>query len=292
MPVAAYTDWPDGKRHSIPYAQHLANMRAAAGNPLTLPKPPAGTYDPSLDYNSQAANRGLLQTTNDAQTQFEQGQQDYGLGLGDLNAGRDRLYENFNTQTADLGHQYSILGHQQAQAAAQHGITSAGLLGKSAAIRSANQTHDQGALNVDLKRGLEDIGRQRTTLDLTNARTFGGFNGQTILNPLTGQPEVGSLLTGVQRATTENSAYQTGLLGQMASQAQANGYISPLLSPNGAKYGYAGSTPLNAQQYNAGIGLESLLRNGARQNGMTYEAFARQQGIDPVTLKRIGPGFS
>jgi hypothetical protein len=68
-------------------------------------------------------------------------------------------------------------------------------------------------------------------LDVANSRQFGGFNGNNIINPLTGKLEAGSLLTGTQRAATENDAYQGGILGQKVQQAQQGGYISPLLDP-------------------------------------------------------------
>jgi hypothetical protein len=217
----------------------------------TLPDPPVGTYDPVIDYNAGAAQRGYNQTFNDAQTLFEQGQEDYGLGVKDLTRGRDRnlfdldtsqtrLGQDYGFQTSELGRQFGILGRQQAEGAAQRGVTSAGLLGKSAQVRSENQGREQGQLDLQRDRGLQDIGTQRTRtgedfdrgklgLDLGNARQFGGFNGQAINNPLTGTPYFGSLLTGVTRAGAENNAYQTAAAGQRAEGAKAMGYISPLL---------------------------------------------------------------
>ena len=223
--------------------------------PSTLPPPPPGTYDRSLDYLKGAANRGYEQFGNDAQTQFEHGQQLYGLDLGDLTRGRDRTLadiatgrtrenENYNVATQDLGRQYTILGHQQAQSARQHGIRSAGLLGISQQRRAANQTHDQSAIDLAHTRTLgdlttnetranEDFTNSKQRLDLGNAYQFGGFNGQEIVNPLTGQPEVGSLTTSLTRAGIENNAYQQGLLGQMIDQAKANGYVAPGPGPAG-----------------------------------------------------------
>lgn len=303
----AFTDWPDGKKHSISYAQHLQNMRASGGNPLTLPPPPVGTYDPAIDYNASAANRGFTQTGNDAQTAFEQGQQNYGLDLGDLTQGRDytlgdlltghtREGEDYTRATGDLTRQYGILGHQQAQGAAKQGVTSEGLLAQSQAVRAANQGRDQGVLDTQHARAGEDyttnVGRTntafdqgKTRLDLGNARTFGGFNGQTIVNPLTGQPEIGSLLTQLTRAGGENTEYQSFAGGQRAQQAAAGGFVSPLL--NTIPGGYIGKTPLTGQQYQGGLLLESMLRASAKQQGKPYEEVARGAGYDPVTLKRL-----
>jgi hypothetical protein len=282
-------------------------MRAKAGSPLTLPAPPVGTYDPAIDYNADASNRGFGQLQNDAQTRFEQGQQDYGLGLGELTQGRDynladigtgekRLGEDYGFRSSENTRQYGILGRQQAEGAAQRGVTSAGLLGKSAAVRGANQTREQGQIDLSRDRGMEDFGTQRTRtntafdqgktrLDLGNAREFGGFNGQTILNPLTGKPEFGSLITGVTRAGTENTAFQAAAGGQRAGQAAASEYSSPLLKPIG---GIAiGGTPLTGQQYQNGLLMEAMVRGSAKQQGKTVEEVARAVGVDPVTFQKI-----
>jgi hypothetical protein len=65
-----------------------------------LGPPPVGTYDSALDYNASSANTGLKQLQNDANTAYEQGQQDYGLNLGDLTRGRDNsLAEDLGTRT-------------------------------------------------------------------------------------------------------------------------------------------------------------------------------------------------
>jgi hypothetical protein len=269
--------WADGTWHSKPQSTGPAKGLPAGPLPNILPDPPVGTYDPAIDYNAGAANRGYSQTLNDAQTAFEQGQQDYGLGLGDLTMGRDRtladlltgrdrgladlltgetrLNQDYGDQTRDRMRQFGILARQQAEGAAQRGITSAGLLAKSGAARNANAQLAQAQIDKGYQRGAQDIGTQRTRvgedytrgttrtgedftrgklgLDLGNARTFGGFNGQTILNPLTGQPEFGSLLTGVTRAGGENTAFQTAASQQRAAGAQSMGYVSPLLQPSG-----------------------------------------------------------
>jgi hypothetical protein len=217
----------------------------------TLPPPPQGTYDPIIDYNAQAAQRGYDQQFNDAQTLFEQGQEDYGLGVKDLNTGRDNAFtdlmtgrvrgdQDYQFQTSELGRGYGILGRQQAEGAAQRGVTSAGLLGKSAQVRGANQQREQGQLDLFNTRRLEDYNtnsgrvvqqhdRGLLGLNLANARQFGGFNGQAINNPLTGQPYFGSLLTGVTRAGAENTAYQGAAGQQRIEQARAGGFVSPLL---------------------------------------------------------------
>jgi hypothetical protein len=274
--------------------------------PAVLGAPPVGTYDPIIDYNAGAAQRGFNNTSNDAQTTFEQGKENYGIGLGDITRGRDRslfdlgtsetrLNQDYGFQTSELGRNYGILGRQQAEGAAQRGVTSAGLLGKSAAVRSENQGREQGQLDLGHNRGLEDIGTQRTRvgedftrdklgLDLGNARTFGGFNGEVINNPLTGAPQIGSLLTGVTRAGVENNAYQTAADQQRIGGAQSMGYVSPLLQS--AHVGINGQM-LNQGQVNQGVLVEGMIRDIAKREGRTVEDVARGVGIDPKTWQKI-----
>lgn len=280
--MPTYRDWPDGKAHSIPYAQHLINMRAKAGNPMTLPRPPVGSYDSAIDYNARAAQRGYDQTFNDAQTLFERGQQDYDLQLGDLTTSRDRMLgdlqtnenrlgEDYGFRTGENTRQYGILGRRQAEGAAQRGITSAGLLAKSNAVRGENQQRDQGQIDLWRNRGMEDIATQRrrtgddftrakTGLDLGRAREFGGFGGNTILNPLTGAPEFGSLLTSLTRAGNENTFYQGEMDNQRAQSAAARGYVSPL-TRNQQKGGTVaiGGTPVTPQMWQNGLLLQAML---------------------------------
>jgi hypothetical protein len=263
-----------------------------------LPPPPAGTYDPAIDYNAQAAQRGYENQREDAATLYQQGQEDYGLDLGDLTRSRDytladlltgrnrnitdlatskaRTLQDFDTSYRDVDRQYGILGRQQAESAAQHGITSQGLLHKSAKVRSDNKQLDQDQLTRSKNRAVEDIetnagrveqdygtntGRAntafdlgKTRLDLGLSRTFGGYGGNTILNPITGQPAVGSLLTSLARAGTENTLYQSFSDRQRAQQAADNGYLPP------------GSLPRSPQSERQRV-LDFLARNKAPHKG-------------------------
>lgn len=171
----------------------------------TLPPPPPGTYDPSIDYESGAANRGAQYQQDDAATQFETGTEQHNASLADL-----------LRQSQDVQHNYTVLGHQQADAAAAHGITSAGLLALSADKRATNQAHD-----------LVPIQAATDAENANYAHTFGGYNGQTMTDPYTGQSVVGSLVTSLGRSGIENTAYQTGLSGQKTYEAQQGGYVAP-----------------------------------------------------------------
>lgn len=211
----ALYDWKDGlgRVHSIPLAQHQANQRAKnpapakgqPGQPGVLPPPPVGTYDPAIDYNAGASQRGYGNTQDDAATAYETGTEDHNVNLAGL-----------LRQHNDVLHNYQVLGNQQAGAARQHGITSAGLLQLSADKRAANQAHD-----------LVPIDAATTAENANYARTFGGYGGHEILDPYTGKPVFGSLLTSLTRAGTENNAFQTASAGQRAFGAAANNYVPP-----------------------------------------------------------------
>jgi len=179
-------------------------------NPLGLPLPPQGTYDPALDYNSQASSLGLQQTRDDAATAFEQGQEDYGLNTQNLLTQR-------NNQIEDIKRNYNVLGHQQADHAAQQGITSQGLLALSAQKRMGNENFEAGRVD-------QGYNQQKQQLDLNYARQFGGYGGNVINDPLTQQPVFGLLATQVARAGDADSKYQHAIDAQKIYGAQQNGY--------------------------------------------------------------------
>lgn len=257
----AWTDPRTGQRYwgdeagRMMVAYHTGTLGPQKGLPGTpgLPPPPVGTYDPTIDYNAGASQRGFENQRDDASTAYSQGKEDYGLDLGDITRNRDRTNENLSTQkfrlnedyataTKELGRQFGILGRQQGERAAQQGVTSAGLLAKSAGVRGENQQREQAGLDRTRMRGLVDINTEwnrnnenfdqaKTRLDLGFGRVFGGFQGNQWNNPLTGQPMVGSLLTGTTRAGTENTQFQTFSGQQRAQQAADNGYIAPGILP-------------------------------------------------------------
>jgi hypothetical protein len=238
--------WADGSWHSKP--QRTGPAKGING-PLPLPPPPPGTYDPAIDYNAGASQRGYENQRDDGATMYSQGKEDYGLDVGDLTRGRDysladlltgqkRLDADYGENQKEVSRQFGILGRQQGERAAQQGIQSQGLLSKSAQVRGENEGREQYALTKDWTRSTEDIGTARnrtnetfdqgkTRLDLGFGRQFGGYGGNTFNNPLTGQPMVGSLLTNQTRSGTENNAFQTFSGQQRSMQAADNGYIAP-----------------------------------------------------------------
>lgn len=255
--------WADGSWHSVPQTR----PGPAKGNPSQpglLPPPPVGTYDPAIDYNAGASQRGYGNTQDDAATAYEQGQEDYGVASRNLEGNWDRAVADLNQQIGDVQRQYGILGHQQAGQAAQHGITSAGLLQLSAQKRAANQAHDIAPLQQGINRANQDYLANKQSLDLTNARTFGGYGGNTLLDPVTNQPVFGTLQTNLTRTGVENEKFQTASAAQRVFQAAANNYVAPPPPPPPP---VGGHTTL----------LDFLMRRrpGAPAKGVSYAAPAK-----------------
>ena len=111
--LGAFYDWPDGKRHSISYAQHLQNM--GLGNTAVTPgftpppappapKPPAPTLQPPRDPRDAAYNSGVAglifnntNQRNDLNAQLSQGTQDFNTMLSRMADARakDLLSANY-----------------------------------------------------------------------------------------------------------------------------------------------------------------------------------------------------
>lgn len=70
-----------------------------------IPRPPAGTYDPSLDAQLDAANRGFGDFQRDTELADTRAEQDYGFGKFDINRqaqrGGEDLANRFTDATAD-----------------------------------------------------------------------------------------------------------------------------------------------------------------------------------------------
>lgn len=206
-------------------------------------RPPAGYYDPILDAQQRAAQRGYGDLQRDHEQARERGLEDFNLSSASLARGRDRTLADIltgETRTgqdkdralADLDLQYNRLGQRQNEAARVQGVTSGGLLAKSAAIRDANETRDQQPILTSFNRRMEDFGTARTrtsedfdfsnqALQLGYARQFGGAN------PLNGQQLPGDLATQLTRAGRENVEFKQDINEQRWYQARQAGFAAP-----------------------------------------------------------------
>lgn len=162
-------------------------------------QPPAGTYDPTIDINLGAAQRGYGDLVTDidaararAMTDFlsgregialgaRRGYQDidsrqgeletgYGRNLTDLLTGRRQGVEDYGTRIAGLQRAYAAKGNQQLQAINARGLLYGSAQAQARARRAAGQGRDQAGLDTAQERFMDAsrlaesrLGEDRTT---------------------------------------------------------------------------------------------------------------------------------
>lgn len=200
--------------------------------------PPLGFYDPVLDANLGAANRGLFDTKQDVETQQGRLTSDYATGVSSINRGADRQLADIGTQrtqgqedyqrnVADLHTAYDRLQSTQQQRMNASGLLYGGAALQAAEKRAANQQHDQGQLDTGFQRltsGLdtatgrvnEDRGLALGDLALKEAPPDAG-------NPFGGRA-FQDLATQLTRAKREGAAFGLDTSAAKAAQAAANGW--------------------------------------------------------------------
>lgn len=170
--------------------------------------PPPLSFDPSIEAQRRASQRGLEDTEGDIATKEHFGEKDLDQALrdirtktsrsrGDINrnafrAGRTldsqeqdantrgrRANEDFDTQLANIGRQFAQLGHRQGEAANAAGVNDAGTTAASGAARAGNQRLAEapigvarGRTNEDLATALARIGTGRSDLGEDQTRSL------------------------------------------------------------------------------------------------------------------------
>lgn len=165
--------------------------------PAQVPEqPPPGWYDPGLDAQAAAANRGVLDLGQDVQTGNLRDTVDYGLGrdsilrgqtrgledLGsqrsqldtgygrnvadvnqgfdrgsqDLGTARTRAEQDYQRNVGELTRRYGQLGTSQRQQQGRAGVMRGGAMLQAAAKRDANQAYDQQPLDTGYQRFGQD----------------------------------------------------------------------------------------------------------------------------------------
>lgn len=223
----------------------LDNSRRArrhrAFEPYKAPeRPPAGTYDPSLDYQQDQAQRGYEDLQADTARDLERGSNDYtlasgqvgyqtGSALADLMQRRSRGDEDAAASTAERQRQYAIQAARQREAA-----NAAGLLGSSgwdeqaAGIRGANQAREQGAQDLA-------VGRQNADLSLAGERTqYAGAQQQGQLDLGWGRATADAQQT-LQRAGRENTFFGQATNAARMYGATSSGLWEPPQKPPGER---------------------------------------------------------
>lgn len=220
--MAKLYDWGDGKKvHTISKAEHDKRTQATIDQRTYL-RPPPGTYDPNLDAQERASQRGLGDLISDVGQSRERGATDLGLGLTDIGTQRTQLGEDYTggqaaiergtgrsladllkareqgtqdygSNVATLQRNYENLGVAQGE-----GQRKAGAFGGSGAAiqaarkRDANQAIDRAPIDTAYQRFIDSsktaetrLGEDKTT-SLDDLRTGYG-RGINSLDRATGQ---------------------------------------------------------------------------------------------------------
>lgn len=207
-----------------------------AFTPFEFPtSPPAGTYDPALDAQLRAANRGYFDLQQDTEQGYQRGSSDYGTSVTEATQNRDRSLADtlrararegadFTTNTGLLGRKYSQIGTAQGEQAGATGQTRGGALAGALAARTANQGVEQGALDTQHARFGEDSGTQEQRINQDyNAPDTGIF--AKLQNAF--QREQDNAATGLGRAGRELSFYGQDIGEAKFGQAAQVGYQPP-----------------------------------------------------------------
>lgn len=173
----------------------------------TFDLPPFMSYDPSINAEIRANQRGIEDINQDFQTQKKIDRQDYRQTSKDIrrgfNRGRTDLKfgakqarrgfsekrsdirqtaqrgrEDFRLQLGETFRKYGIVASNQAQQSNARGVGEGGSLAAGAAIRSENQARDVGKLELARSRQQEDIATALQRLG-KDQREFGTEYGRT-----------------------------------------------------------------------------------------------------------------
>lgn len=135
-----------------------------------MSRPPSNVYDPSIDAQQGAANRGLGDLRIDTEKSRDRLGQDLQSSLADLMLGRARAAADRDKAIGDVQLGYRQLGRRQAEGARSRGVLSQGLAEKSAQVRATNQQRDESPIMQAFDRYMADSKTQEAGLARDQAR--------------------------------------------------------------------------------------------------------------------------
>jgi hypothetical protein len=177
--------------------------------PYVPPRPPAGSYDPSLDAAREAAERGYGDLRQDIETAGTRANVDYGLGREAIGRDFGRFEEDYQRNTGLLKQSFERLATRQAEGMNAAGVLNGGAAIQAAQKRAANQAQQQAQLDLARTRAVEDRDLGYGQLDLGYQR--GGIDRTRTL----------------ERAGRENTAFGLDTGAQIAFQAAQSGWVPP-----------------------------------------------------------------
>lgn len=219
--------------------------------PYVPPPPPAGSYDPALDAQGYAAQRGLLDLEQDIRTANTRGTVDYGLSRDDITRQRDRGFfdldtarsrgdEDYRRNIEMLQRSYQQLGNRQSQQMRTQGVARGGAALQAASKRQANQAIDRQPIDTNYQRFSADNRLARTRLGEDSDLAFGRLALMSAppdaSNPFGGR-EFQDRTTQLTRAQREGSAFGLDLNAQRYYQAAGAGWMPPGRGETGGQAG-------------------------------------------------------
>jgi hypothetical protein len=220
--------------------------------------PPPGTYDPAIDAQVRAAQRGYgdlgqdytvgkTRAQDDYLTATQNDQTDYQNALGDLTQthdrsladlllGRTRGTEDYGTSLANLSRGYQTLGNAQGGTITQAGGGSfqGGALLQALQKRQANEAIDRAPIDTNYNRFLTDSqtqeGRVNQDFATGSSRLQDELNrqlGALSLNLDRAYGDQGDQTVALARAGRENTAFGIDATASRWGQAAGTGYTAP-----------------------------------------------------------------
>lgn len=178
--------------------------------PYQPPPPPAGSFDPALTAQREAATRGLRDVRQDTELAGARAGQDFAFGIESVDRSLGRGNEDLDHRTMLLKRSYDQLAARQRDQAAAQGVLRGGAVLQSAAKRAENQAIGQGEIDVDRARLRDDRDVAAGRLGVEFDR---GVTDRT---------------TGLARAEREDTAFGLDVGAQKMFQAGQVGYVPPV----------------------------------------------------------------
>ena len=224
----------------------------------TPTSPPPGFYDPALDSQERAAERGYTDLRQDTERDTERANsglvqtsgrlnedyntsgirqtQNYQASLKDLLTSRTRQTQDYGTDREDRNRGYQQMGSRQTQAAVNQGVTGGGALRAAMQARAANQSREQGRADLGYSRAMEDSVGSEARLNQATQRqwedTTRGFSRATEDVGTNYAYGANDRATGLARGGRELGFYGQDIGAQRFFQAGQSGWDPDSAKPS------------------------------------------------------------
>lgn len=204
-----------------------------------MSRPPAGTYDPGLDAQLRAAQRGYgdvqqdidiagSRASGDYATGRARAEQGFGRSLADILRQRVRTGEDVVNQIHGVRRQFTRQGRQQGERAAASGVQQGGTLAAALGKRQENEALTMAPIEQGYHRFLDDSSRGEQQLYQDYGDPTTGLYARMDTDFARG---AGDRALQLGRAGRENTFYGQDIAEQRAYQASQMGWSPPAQEP-------------------------------------------------------------